>query len=395
MDPQDQNEELEQEGAETPETDDRLGDVAAAWNELEAGGEEAEADAGEDEAGGETDAQNVAPARERDEGGRFAKPSKKPATKVGATNGAVAPAEAEGGAQAAAAQAQAAAAAPAVQPTKAPQSWRPTVREKWASLDPEVQQEVIRREREVAQVLQQTAEVRTFAEQARDFLDQFQQVVSPYEAQIRAEGSEPLKAIDNLFRTAMVLRTAPPPMRAATIAGIIRDFGVDVELVAQALDRGVGPQHFQQPQQMQPPRDPRVDQLFQRLEQAEQQRAQQTTRQAVETVEAFGEKHEFFEEVRETMADLVEVKAKQGVALSVDDAYTQACMLHPEVSKVLRQREAAAAAKARSASTQRARAAGQSVRPSTVATGKPVQRREDEDDRLADIRQAWDELAEG
>ena len=45
-------------------------------------------------------------------------------------------------------------ATPAQEAAKPPQSWKPLAREKWATLAPDIQQEVLRREKETASALQ-------------------------------------------------------------------------------------------------------------------------------------------------------------------------------------------------------------------------------------------------
>jgi hypothetical protein len=84
-------------------------------------------------------------------------------------------------------------------------------------------------------------------------------------------------------------------------------------------------------------------------------------------VEAFTSTAEFMDDVREDVADMMELASRRGVALTLEDAYNRACKLHPEVSQVLQQREAAKAANALQASTQRARAASSSVRSQPTA----------------------------
>lgn len=52
---------------------------------------------------------------------------------------------------------------PAAADLRAPSSWKPAAREKWAALPPEIQQEVVRVDREIRQTMQETAAVRRFA----------------------------------------------------------------------------------------------------------------------------------------------------------------------------------------------------------------------------------------
>ena len=228
------------------------------------------------------------------------------------------------------------------------------MREKWAGLPPEVQAEVSRREREMASTLQQTADARKVA-------SELERVIAPYAGMIRSEGAAPMAAIENLLQTAQQLRTAPPRQKAALVASIVQQFGVDVsELDAALSGQAPAPQH--QPQEAY--KDPRVDALFERLEGAKRQQAEGMQRQALTAIEEFtasGE-GEFFEDVRETMADLLEVASRRGVALSVKDAYHQAVRLDPRTSGVVSQREAAKAATTANAATQRAKAAASSVK---------------------------------
>ena len=250
-------------------------------------------------------------------------------------------------------------------PAKAPQSWRPAAREQWAKLPAEVQTEVARREREVATTLEGVAE-------AKKVHQSFREVVGPYEAMIRSEGGEPMQAVGSLLQTAMALRTAPPGHKAQLVAGIIRDYGIDIQQLDTLLAGGQPGQSQGQPQQAQAEyRDPRVDQLFQQIEEGKRQRAAEQARQTEETINSFKQSHEFFDDVRGDMHDLIEAAGKRGVALSLDDAYSRACKLHPEISNVLQQRESAKTANASQASTQRARDAASSVRssPANVSNG--------------------------
>lgn len=296
------------------------------------------------------------PGRSRDEAGRFAAKAKEEAKAI---------AEAKAATTTAQPAAPAATATPA--PLRPPRSWSATAREAWGNLTPELQAEVIRRERDIESGLREAAE-------ARKLREEFQRTISPYEAMLRAEGSEPLKAVGNLLQTAAALRTAPPAQRAALVAQIVRSYGVPIDALDAALS-GEAPQAQQAPPQY---RDPRVDQLFATIEQAKAAKAQQLQAEAQKALSTVQEQ-EFFEDVREEMADILEVAARRGVAMSVEDAYNRAIALHPEISKVLSQREAAKAAANAQASTQRAKAASASVRGSPVGStddSKPTSLRE-------------------
>lgn len=256
---------------------------------------------------------------------------------------------------------------PATLATKAPQSWRPEAREKWGTLPPEVQNEAIRLDREVRQTLQESAE-------AKKSWSAFQQTVGPYEALIRAEGGEPLKAVGSLLQTAAALRTAPPAHKARLVANIIQQYGVPVETLAEVLTGQAATAPAQGATQA-PALDPEA--LLQQAEQRVFQRIQQQRAQSVEAkaradTEAFinsGEA-EFLEDVRPLMANLLDAAGRSGIALTLKDAYDRACLLSPDVSKVMEQRKAAQTATVTQAATQRAQNAASSVK--THPTAPPV-----------------------
>jgi len=80
-------------------------------------------------------------------------------------------------------------------------------------------------------------------------------------------------------------------------------------------------------------RDPRLDAL---LQQVEQQNAD-GIRGEVAAFKADG-RHEFFDDVRLTMADVMDAAAKRGIEMSMEDAYQRAIMIEPEVRKVVESR---------------------------------------------------------
>lgn len=310
----------------------------------------------------EAECEELSPGEERDEKGRFAKPA--PASAKPATDPKAAPASATAKPAAAPKDGAAAPAAP-----KPPQSWKANVREKWASLPPEVQAEVARREKDVAQTLQQAA-------QARQFAEQFSETVRPFEAMLRAENADPLRTVGSLLQTAAALRTAPPPHKAQLVANMVRAFGVDISMLDQALTaaangNGAAPAPAQPQPRPEQFRDPRVDDLLGKLSAAEQRVATERTTRAEREVSAFAESHEFFDDVRETMADLREVAERRGVDLPLEEAYNRAIALHPEIPQVLQQREAAKAATTGKPATLRAKTAASSVRSHpTASVGK-------------------------
>lgn len=260
---------------------------------------------------------------------------------------------------------------------KAPASWRPAVREHWAKLPPEVQKEVAKREHETAVAMQESAGARRAAEQ-------IQQVTAPYMGFLRSEGVEPLQAINSLLSHAQVLRQGTPEVKARAIAQWVKQFNVPLDALAAAID---GSPQQAQAQAAQPQIDPA--QITQQvMAQLGQQRQQYENQRQAQAVAQFTDGREFIDDVREDMADMMEGAGRRGVELSLEEAYTRACRMHPEVSRIMQQREEAKKAGTARAATQRIRAASSSVRSSPAAPGP---RRNESDDRRAALESAWGE----
>lgn len=247
---------------------------------------------------------------------------------------------------------------------RGPASWRPEVREKWAALPTEVQAEVTRREREIATALQETATVRQFAEAFRD-------TITPYQNIIALEGNDPLKTFESYMKTATVLRTGSPFEKADAIANAIASFGIDISMLDNLLTKRISGQpvqapHSQQAQQVQTPdqyRDPRVDELFSYLQTQQVAREEAVQLEVQTELEAFASdpKNEFFEDLRADIADVLRISANRGHKVSLQEAYDKAAKLHPEISKVVLQREAAKNAAQRNQAIATKRLAGSSI----------------------------------
>jgi hypothetical protein len=300
-------------------------------------------------------AQESLKSEERDEKGRFKPKDAKPEVAPEATE------------KAAAEPAQGIQPGPKAEPKaapkdRAPASWRPDVREHWAQLPEQVRAEVARREQEVQRTLQDTAE-------ARKFSDQLNQVIRPYEMFIKAENSNPLQAIDNLMATAAKLRTGTAPELAQMVAGMVKQFGVGrfgqtfIEQLDSALAGEVprvDPVQSQVQQVLQQQLAP-VQQFMTQFQQAQQAQQQQAQQQAANEVQQFLQQAEFGEDVREDMADIMEIAQRRGRELTLQDAYRQACLTNPRVRTVLEGRAKAKGAQQQTGAAQRAKAAAVSV----------------------------------
>lgn len=260
---------------------------------------------------------------------------------------------------------------PKPQGDKAPASWRPEVRDHWAQLPESVRAEVAKRESEIDKTLKETIASRQYAEA-------IQKTIAPYEQYIRAENSNPLQAIDNLMSTAAKLRTGSAPELAQMMAGLVQQFGTGrfgpqfVEMLDGALaGNNQGDANQAQIQQVIQQQLAPVQQFMTQFQQAQAMQQQQEAQKAAQEVNGFLERTEFGNDVREEMADLLEVAQRRGNVLSIQDAYRQACMLNPSVRATLQQRAKAKTVQTQTSTAQRARQAAVSVTSSGSPIGAP------------------------
>ena len=213
---------------------------------------------------------------------------------------------------------------------KPPQAWKAAQKAKWDKLDPDIRQEVIRRERETTQVLNEST-------QARQFAQQFHSTIQPYLARLQSAGAPPLQAIQNLLAADHLLSTAPKAQKAQYLAKLINDYGVDILELDAALTgkEPVDPVASRVETLLQQRLAP-YQQFMQTQQQREQLAAQQENQKIQVAVEQMGQmtdKFPHFDQVRNEMADAIEIYSKRGVYLSLEEAYNKAVAMDPDLSK--------------------------------------------------------------
>lgn len=238
---------------------------------------------------------------------------------------------------------------------KPPVSWGAEAREQWKQIPRPIQEAVLRREHDIGRL-------ESGSRKAREFIENFADTVRPYEALLRAEGTDVMTTVNNLLQTYHYLKTGTPHSRAVTFAKLCQQFDVDVGLLDSALVAARHGQPMQQAtQQPQQFHDPRVDQMLARMQQQEQYEQQALVSDVADEIAAFEQDHEFLPDVREDMADLLEMAARRGQAMSLQQAYDKACKGHDSVSKIVTQRELSRAASTLAGAAHRARQASLSV----------------------------------
>ena len=240
-------------------------------------------------------------------------------------------------------------------PVKAPDAWSPAAKAKFATLDPEIQAEISRREAEVHKGF-------TKQDEHRNIGKTFSEAITPYLPMIRAEGAEPIQAVQNLLQTAHMLRQATPDQKQQMFIGLAQQYGVDLNGVFQRLAGG-------QQTQM----DPQVAALQQQVQQLQQARQReqemlenQTQTQINQAIESFSSdpKNVFFSNVKAEMAALLQSNR----AKDLQEAYDMACWARPDIRPLLLQQQEQQRAAETKAKADKARLASGSI------TGSPAGR---------------------
>jgi hypothetical protein len=223
---------------------------------------------------------------------------------------------------------------PQPQALKAPQSWKAEAREAFNAAPPLVQQEALRREKEISTTLAQTAAERKLA-------SEFLATAQPYEAMYRSKGMDPLVAAKNLFNADYILNHGNTQAKVSLVGTLLKGWSSDELSALDGYLAGNAPTKAQTAQI-----DPVLQQKLDRLEQfanqqsqvaqQEQQRAQVSVNNDIETF-ANNPKNEFFNDVAPHMVALLQ----SGAASTLPEAYEQACYANQSVRKVLTQREQA------------------------------------------------------
>ena len=259
-----------------------------------------------------------------------------------------------------------------------PSSWDPEVREHWSSLPQEVRDEINRREREITQGL-------GVASQAREVASQWGNLVQPYIPIMQASGARnPYEAVDALLKTAASLTMGTDVQKAQAMAGVIQQYGINIDALDNALSGQAGATSPVDVQNMV------NDHLNQWQDQQMQTEQNKRSEQIANDIKAFAADptNEFYEDVKADMADLMDLADKRNDTLSLEDAYEKACGMNTKIQRVLNQREAAKKAKSNKKKVRAKKKAASSVK------GKPgadTSTKEEDESISATLNRSWDQ----
>lgn len=210
-----------------------------------------------------------------------------------------------------------------------PKTWRPEATAKWATLPPEVQQEVLKREADMFRGLEMyKADAATGKS--------VQQLLAPYMPMLQAAGLNPLQQIDGLMKAHHLLATGTPEQKQMLFQRLAQDYGVTLQPPGEApfVDPSVAA--------LQTEISALKSQINARS-QREEAAVRETLQKELETFAA-DPAHQYFEEVATDIAGLL----RSGAAKDLADAYEKAVWANP-VTRAKEQSRLAAEAEAKRA----------------------------------------------
>ena len=227
-------------------------------------------------------------------------------------------------------------------------SWKKEAAEEMSKLPDNVQKHIIERQEQFHKGLEQYKESANYAK----IIDK---AIAPYKEYLGQLGVTPEVAFPNLLKTERTLRVGSPQEKVEMFQKLAHDYGIDLRALADV------------------PYDANLAQLKAQKEWLESQlQASQDFRQSHEdtqiqsVIDDFGTQHPFFEDVRLTMADLLD----KGLAIDLSDAYAKAIRLD---ETVFAKAQAQQQANSKTAQLSKANQAAQAAKQSAVQVkGSPV-----------------------
>lgn len=202
----------------------------------------------------------------------------------------------------------------------APQALSAKLKEKWKDLDPEVRQEIIKRENDTHQMF-------TRHDGELNLGRKMKEVISPYMALIQSEGGTPEGAVKDLLNTAYVLRTGQPQQKAQLLMQVARQYGVDLQQATQSQEQ-IHPALLQMQQELATLRQQANPEL---IKQQLQEQIESDNIMAQVNAFAGDPANKYFEQVKPIMASLL----SSGAAQDIQEAYDKACYADPNIRSTL------------------------------------------------------------
>lgn len=240
---------------------------------------------------------------------------------------------------------------PAASTLQPPKTWRPEAAAKFATLPPEVQQEILKREEDIFKGLESYKADASIGKALKA-------VVQPYMHIFQSQGIDPMQQVSGLMRAHVALATGTPEQKQQFFQHLAKEYGVDLGAEAPYVDPQVASLQKQ------------LSDLQSRLNSREQQEANEARSKLQAEIDAFASDpaHQYFDEVANDIAGLL----RSGAAKDLKDAYDKAIWANPitrakEQARLTAEAEAKAKAEAAERAKQARKATGANVRSSAKA----------------------------
>jgi len=206
----------------------------------------------------------------------------------------------------------------------------------------------------------------TQSTEARKFQKEFADAMQPFMGFIAAEKSTPIQAAVNMMQSAALLRVGTPMQKAQLAATIIQQYGIDLQTLDGLLAGQVADDPMKRIDQLIQQRTQPLVQRLQTFEQREQQQAEALDQEVDQDLITFAADpaHEFFDDLKDLMADILEVDMKRGGSMGLTEAYQAATLLSEPVRLTLEGRKTSQSAQRGHQIAQQARSGAISVKPS-------------------------------
>ncbi len=259
---------------------------------------------------------------------------------------------------------------------KAPAQWKPAVREVWNSLPRIAQEEILRREGDSMRLIGSVGPKIRMA-------DEVQGHIAPFMERLSENGVPPQAFVNDIFTSVRHLASGDAQQRAEVVANIVQSYGVDLGTLDRILTaRITAPPEVTHARQMMARAASIMNQHTAGVEYESAAKADQ----ALAVFQA-DPKHEFYADVKDMMADLLEL----GRAENLDDAYAAAVWTNPDTRKILLQREAQGRADVKNGRARAARRASSSVHGAPSAPSRAAANGAAEGTLREQIAAAFDE----
>lgn len=244
-----------------------------------------------------------------------------------------------------------AAPAPVANALQPPKTWRPEAAAKFATLPPEVQQEVLKREEDIFKGLESYKADASIGKALKG-------VVQPYLQIFQSQGIDPMQQVSGLMRAHVALATGTPEQKQQFFQHLAKEYGVDLDVEAPYIDPQVAGLQKQ------------LADLQSRLNGREQQEANDARSKLQAEIDTFASDpaHQYFDEVANDIAGLL----RSGAAKGLQDAYDKAIWANPitrakEQARLTADAETKAKAEAAERVKQARKATGANVKSSAKA----------------------------